>query len=117
MTPASVKRDYVMMLRERITVRRYTGSGNSRPRFDAEDIRARVTGYDRQELINNTNIIQGDSKVIVFADDLIDRGFALPVTVDDMIVVRGRELSIKAVDDKTRRVDGVLIAYDLQVEG
>ena len=32
-------------------------------------------------------------------------------------VVRGKELQIKAVDDNTRRVAGVLMAYELTVGG
>ena len=36
---------------------------------------------------------------------------------DILLVVRGKELNIEAADDNTRRVQGVLIAYELQVRG
>jgi hypothetical protein len=114
-TPDQAKGDYRAALKDRIAIRRYTGTGSARPRFDAENIRARVVGYDEQELVGG--IQQGDRRAIVYADDLIDAGFALPVTTSDKLVVRGKELAIIAADDSTRRVDGVLIAIEIQARG
>ena len=74
-----------------------------------------MTGYAPHELVGN--ILQGDRRIILFADDLLGKGFALPVTTNDKVVVRGKELAIVAVDDSTRRVNDVLIAYELQVRG
>jgi hypothetical protein len=115
MTPAAVKASYARALKERVTLRRYTGAGANRPRLDVENIRARTVGYEPHELVGN--IVQGDRKLIVYADDLIENGFVLPVTTADEVVVRGKPLAIKAADDSTRRVDGVLIAIELQVRG
>jgi hypothetical protein len=114
-TAASAKAAYARALKERVTLRRYTGAGTTRPRFDAENVRARTVGYEPHELVGA--IVQGDRKMIVFADDLIAKGFTLPVTTNDKVVVRGKELAIQAADDSTRRVDGVLIALELQVRG
>jgi len=115
MSVESVKASYARTLKERVTIRRYTGSGSSRPRFDAENIRARTVGYEPHELVGG--VVQGDRKMIVFADDLIARGMTLPITTSDKAVVRGKEIAIMAADDSTRRVNGSLIALELQVRG
>lgn len=114
MTPEEVKASYREALKEIVFARRYTGGGTNRPHFDAA-ARARVVGYTPQELIGD--VIQGDRKVILFADDLIENGFALPLTTSDKLVVRGKELAIMAADGDTRKVNDVLIAYELQVRG
>jgi hypothetical protein len=111
----SVKAAYARTLPERVTLRRYTGATTNRPRFDVENVRARTVGYLPDELVGN--ILQGDRKMIVFADDLTGSGFTLPVTNNEKVVVRGKELAILAVDDSTRRVNGTLIALELQVRG
>ncbi|WP_296741435.1 hypothetical protein [Mesorhizobium sp.] len=72
-------------------------------------VRARVMGYQPKELIGT--IAQGDVKIIAMAEALADR---LPLTTNDAVVVRGKEISIKAVDDNTRRIGGTLIALEIQ---
>lgn len=99
---------------EPVFIRRYTGAGTNRPKFDAA-CAGRVVGYTPQELIGG--IVQGDRKLIVFHDDLVTAGFPLPITTSDKAVVEGRELAIFAPDRSTRRVGGVTIAYELQVRG
>lgn len=98
---------------ETVTIRRYTGTGPNRPRFDA-DVMARVTDYEPHEIVGS--IAQGDRKLIVLAEDLIAAQVA-DLRKGDKVVVRGKELNIEAVDDNTRRAAGVLIAYELQVRG
>lgn len=115
MNPETVKASYRRNLKDTITLRRYTGSGTSRPRFDAENIRANVAGYQPHELIGT--IMQGDRKIIVLVEDLINKNFTLPVTSNDKVVIDGKELAILAPDGSTREVNGVLIAYELQVRG
>jgi hypothetical protein len=117
MTPEQVKSTYRRMIDSvgaTVMIRRYTGSGTARPCFEVE-VKARVTGYDANELIGN--IQQGDRKAIMLAQDLIDAQFALPVRSSDKLVVRGKELAIIDPDDSTRRIQGVLVAYELQVRG
>jgi hypothetical protein len=99
---------------ELVTLRRYTGTGESRTKFDAE-VRARVTDYTKDELVGS--IQQGDRKVIVLAEDLITELFPLPLVASDKVVVRGRELAILAPDDSTRRIGTTLIAYELTARG
>lgn len=115
MTPAAIKASYRRVLTDRVTVRRYTGAGSNRPRFDVPNVRASVVGYAPHELIGS--IVQGDRKIILYADDLNGVGWSGSITTADKIVVRGKELAVIAVDDSTRRVDGVLIAYEIQVRG
>lgn len=117
MTPDSIKADYRRMMDkagETITIRRYTGSGPNRPFFDAP-VRARVVDYEPHELVGT--IQQGDRKLIVLAEDLATAQVPLDLRKGDKAVVRGRELNIEAADDNTRRVQGVLIAYELQARG
>lgn len=114
MTPDSVKADYRRSLKEWVVVRRFTGIGPNRPRFDVS-ARARVVGYAPEQLVGV--IQQGDRKAIVYADDLIEGGMTLPITTSDKLIVNGREMAIIAPDDLTRRVNGVLIALELQVRG
>lgn len=115
MTPEAAKSTYRRMLDqvgETVFIRRYAGAGPSRPRVDAT-VTARVTGYDEKDFVGS--IITGDRKVIVLAQDLIDAQFALPVLTSDKVVVRGKEMAIIAADDSSRRIDGVLVALELQV--
>jgi hypothetical protein len=114
---AQAKTQYARALKERVTLRRFIPgtTGANRPRFDAEGVRARTVGYEPHELVGA--IVQGDRKIIVYADDLIAKGFTLPVTTADQVIVRGKPLSIQAVDDSTRRIDSELIAIELQVRG
>jgi hypothetical protein len=114
MTPEGVKSSYRRALREWVKVRRYTGTGPNRPYFEAR-ARARVMGYTPQELIGT--IQEGDSKAIVYADDLVANGLLLPITTNDKLIRRGKEFAIIDVDDETRRINGVLVAIELQVRG
>ena len=114
MTPQSSKAAHARALTENVIARRYTGAGLSRARFDAK-ARSQVMGFAPHELIGG--VIQGDRKVILYADDLTANGLAHPLTTNDKIVVRGVETQIIASDDSTRRIDGVLVAYVLQVRG
>lgn len=117
MSPDDIKAQYLAALDEVgeiITIRRVTGTGPNRPKFDV-DVRARVTGFTPQELIGG--IQQADRKAIVLHDDLVAAGFALPITNSDYAVVQGRQHAIRVPDNATRRVAGVTIAYELQIVG
>lgn len=105
---------YARTLKETVYIRRYVGVGPNLPVFNVQ-ARARVMGYRPDEMVGT--IQQGDRKAIVFVPDLVDAGFALPVTTNDKLVVRGRELTIMGSDDNTRRDEGELIALELQIRG
>src|SRR4051812_1114937 len=91
MTADELTAHYGAELQETIIVRRYTGVGVNRPKFDAE-VRGKAWGYKTEEMIGV--IQQGDQRVLVLVADLIERGFALPVTSNDKLVVKGREIAI-----------------------
>jgi hypothetical protein len=117
MTPEEVKATYRQFLDEvgeTVSLRRYTGAGASRPSFDAT-VKARVTEFAPHELVGG--ITQGDRKLIVLAQDLFDAQWPVPPKKGDKAIVRGRELNIEGVDDNTRRVSGVLAAYEIVVRG
>lgn len=114
MTPEQSIASYRRSLKDVVVIRRYTGSGQNRPYFEATAL-ARVTGFDPDELVGA--IQQGDRKLIVLADDLVKAQFPLDLKKGDKAIVRGKELNIEAADDSTRRVAGMLIAFELQVRG
>lgn len=115
MNPDRVKASYLRAMTDLVIVRRYTGTGTGRPHFDVT-AKARVMGDSAQELVG-TKLLEGDRKVILYADDLIGK-MPLPLTADDKIVVRGKEMAIVAPpDDSTRSINGVLIAYEIQIRG
>lgn len=116
MNPDQVKAMYRRQIvnGETVTVRRVTGTGLVRPFFDA-DARAKITDYDVEEIAGT--IAVGDRKVILLAEDLAAKQWPQPIKTDDLLFVGGKPVQIKAVDDRTRRVGGELIAYELQVRG
>lgn len=119
MTPDQAKAMYLRRLGtfELVSIRVYTGTGTSRPRFDYEGLRARVVEFNPEELVGG--IVQGDRKVIVLAEDVVSAGVPLPLSIgaNTKLVIRGKELAIKAIDDNTRRLGGELVAYEMQVGG
>lgn len=98
----------------RITVRRYAGTGAARTHSDTTIV-ARAIGLHDRELAGA--MLEGTLRVIALAQDLVDAGFALPLEQSDKIVIDGKEYAISGFDDETRRINGTLIAYDLQVKG
>ena len=115
MNPERVKASYLRAMTDLVIVRRYAGTGTGRPHFDVT-AKARVMGDSSQELVG-TKLLEGDRKVILYADDLIGK-MSLPLTADDKIVVRGKEMAIiSPPDDSTRSINGVLVAYELQIRG
>ncbi len=110
MNASEIKAAYARELKETIGVRRYTGSGAARPRFDVY-VRGKATPYSVTELIGT--VTQGDQKVLLFVQDIITGQMALPITINDKVVVKGKELSI--VNPAERKApDGTIIAYELQ---
>jgi hypothetical protein len=80
----------------------------------ALQVLANVAGYAPQDLTDA--IIQGDRKVILLADDLSAAAWPVPKK-GDRIVISGKQTTVQTVDDMTRRINGVVIAYEIQVRG
>lgn len=117
MSPDYLRGVYRRMINDRgetIVHRRYTGVGPTRPKFDVE-VMAVVVGYEEKDYVGSISV--GDRKVILLVEDLVEAQLSLPVTTNDKLVVRGKELAIIAADDSSRRVAGELIAYELQCRG
>lgn len=95
---------------ETIQVRRFSGVGAERTYTDYPAL-ARSDGGDAKPLAGQIN--EHDRKIIVLAQDLVDAGLAFPVTNDDAVVIRGREIAITGVDDHTVVVAGTLVALRL----
>jgi hypothetical protein len=79
---------------------------------------ARIATYLPQELTGNMQ--EGDRKVIVLADDIAGVRPSLCRSGRSRIAsswLDGRSLVIQSVDDTTRRVAGVLVAFELRVSG
>lgn len=109
MEPASARAMYRRQMRngETLTLKRIS------PAVECT-VRGRAMGYAPHELTEG--ILQGDSRVIVMAEDVT--GFTPPLRKGDKVVLSdGRQRNIEAVDSMTRRVAGELIAYELQVRG
>jgi hypothetical protein len=116
-TAAQARRDYREMLAdvgETITLRRI----NAAPAAPTEaQVLARVVGYKPEELVGG--IKQGDRHLIVLAEDVEATGFPVPFLTNGTYkaIVRDKVLNIGIVDDSTRRIGGVLIAYDITATG
>lgn len=95
---------------ETIKIRRFTGTGPNRPMFEVS-CPAVVTGFDAEELVGG--IQQADRHVILMHDDLLNVGFALPITNSDFVVRKGRQYAIRVPDDASRAG----VAYELQIVG
>lgn len=79
-------------------------------------VRAKVSGYLPSDLVGD--IQQGVRAFIVPAADVEQSGFPVPfVAKRDSIRWNGRDMVIDSVDDGTRRLAGVLLAYELKVVG
>lgn len=97
---------------ETVTLRRL----NPSPAAATEvTMRARVTGYDPVELVEGVQ--QGERLVVLMAEDV--GSFPVPIEMGgrDRIVIRGTVTTPVAVDDSTRRIGSVLIAYGVRVIG
>lgn len=107
-------RDFLAEVGEDVTIRRYSGQGAAREVVKSVTLRARVVNYTAVQLIGA--IVQGDQKVIASVEALT--GDWLPLRMaSDQILVRGKEVKIKSVDDNTRRIGGELVGLEIEVGG
>lgn len=97
-----------------VRVRRYYNLGPSRTFFEVK-VSAKVSGYAEKDLVGPAQ--QGDVRVIIIYSDLEAKQFPLPIISGDKVLVDGKELSVIAPDAATRRIGGVVVAYDLVTRG
>jgi hypothetical protein len=112
MTPSEMRAQYrELIASDGETVRLRRGSTDY-------EVRARVTGFTPEEIAAGIN--QGSRRIIALAEDVEASGFPLPIrSGSDAVMIRSgaQRLTINDVDDSTRRVGGVLIAYVIQATG
>jgi hypothetical protein len=102
--------DAISTVGENVIIRNYSGTTET---YTDATVRARVVDFSPDQLVGA--IVQGDRKLIMLAADVV--GVELTATQNCKVVVRGKELQVKSVDDNTRRVQGDLIAYEIVVGG
>lgn len=106
-----------------VTVRRYAGTGAGRAVAASADALAKVAMYKPEQIVGA--VVQGDRKVILLNDPAasvpsgkVALSSLLPLSkYTDRLLIGGVEVSIEGVDDQTRRIQGVLIALEIQVRG
>ncbi|MEY9436564.1 hypothetical protein [Bradyrhizobium elkanii] len=107
---------------ETVLVRRYAGVGPARAVVKEAAVLAKVKGYQPQDIVGE--IQQGDRHVILLNEPAaavptgkVALSTMLPLSKRDFLVIAGAEVSIEAVDDATRRIQGQVIAFEIQVRG
>jgi hypothetical protein len=125
MTPAEALDSYRRMMSgigEDIAVRRYAGTGAARAVAQEAIARGRVIGGGSTELVGQ--VVQSYRKVILLNDPAanvpagkVTLSALLPLRTIDKLFFRDLEVAIQDIDDDTRRIQGVLIALDIRVEG
>ena len=104
--------DAISTVGENVIIRTYDVGADT---YTDKTVRARVVEFSPDQLVGP--IVQGDRKLIMLAADVDGAGVTLALTQNCKVLVRGKELQVKAIDDNTRRVQGDLIAYELVVGG
>jgi len=107
-TPTRAKALYRENLHESVSIRR-TSSGRAYVNYPTL---GRIFDGERRELTGG--IAQQDRKAIIAADLLFNAGLPSDVVIGDFLVDQdGLEHTVYEV--KARRVDGVMVAYELTV--
>ena len=115
MTPSSVQSGYSRILASSI------GPGELVTLVRAGDsnvyqAHAWVTEFIPQDLAGAVE--QGKRRAIVLASDVIASGFPLPFRPkQDRLIWGTKNNATTSVDDATRRFQGVLIAYEMDLDG
>jgi hypothetical protein len=111
MMPARAKAAYSKYLDEPVQIRRVTGSGSSLVDTSYATV-GRVFSAARRELVGG--IAQQDMTAIISAQELFDAGLPSDVAIGDYLIDQdGIEHSVYEV--KPRRVQGVMVGYELTV--
>lgn len=114
MTPETAKaahRRQITSKGETVILRRLSGVGAG-----DYSVRARIMSFEPSDVVGS--IQQGMRKAIVLAEDVVTSGFPTPfLPKQDRLVWNGKTLVVHAVDEATRRIQGVQIAYELELAG
>jgi hypothetical protein len=114
MTPEGALSSYRRFLTDRFTVIRKV-QGSTVDAVNVTNVQGRVMKYTKPRAENDNT--QGWQEAVVLAQDLIDKGFPVPMKTGDLILVQGRTLKVDGVDQNTRKVGQTLIAYQCICRG
>lgn len=114
MSPAQARQSLRNMLDrvgETVTLRRVAGASAG-----DYDVLARVMQADPSDVVGAVQQLK--RKAIVDAEAVASSGFPTPfLPKQDRLVWQGKVLVITAIDDSTRRIQGELIGYVLELSG
>lgn len=114
MTPAFARASYRrLVVTSGETISLVRGFGGNSP-VTVTGLRARVIGFRPDEVTGGVQ--QGGRKVILLAEDLEASAIPTPAK-GDRVVWNGKTLAVTAVDDASRRIGGIAIAFELEVAG
>lgn len=118
MNAAEILESYRRACLQSVSIRRYSGTS---PRT-SQDYAASGNSslYTAQQLVGS--IKQGDRRVIVITQDLVDAGLTLPLTTDDRVVIDGKVLGIVSVSERNaleadESAKRITVAYEIQARG
>ena len=125
MTPAEVLAAYRILFAQgnttTVRVRRWSGTGQARTKLEAEVLAKAVSQVPR-ELVGE--VVQNEAVYIVLNDPAaavpagcVALASLLPLSAEDFLLADGRECAIKGVDDKKRRIQGTLVALEIETAG
>jgi adenine deaminase len=118
LTLAEVKADYEEFMQDRGAngfIRRY-----ARPSNVPTDYAVRLRLYTDHNYAAHQlagSVSQGDRSAIVLVSDLDAVSFPHPIKIGDKVVLGGKEKNVEFVDNDTRAMQNVLVAYELRVRG
>jgi len=98
-------------LHEPVTIRRITGSGSARTDESYATV-GRVFRGDQKELVGG--VAQQNLTAIIYAQHLFDAGMSFDVVIGDYLIDQDG-LQYSVVEVKPRRVEAVMIAYELTI--
>lgn len=95
---------------QKVTLRRYTGTGNPRPKTDLADVPSFVRAVKADDLVGE--IKQTSSKVTLSPSNIMS---LWPLKTSDKVIIDGTEREVMAV--KPIKLADVLVRCDLVVAG
>lgn len=114
MTPTAMRETYARFMEasgETVSIVRGFGTGSV---VTITGVRCRPSGFVPSDVAGAVS--QGERHLIVLAADIEGTAIVKPAK-NDRVIWNGKTLNIMDVNDATRRIAGVDIAYDLTVKG
>ncbi|MGJ0505613.1 MAG: hypothetical protein ACR652_00475 [Methylocystis sp.] len=114
MTPTQARQSLARSLNasgQTVVLQRLNGAGAG-----AYSVKARIMGAEASDVVGAVQQLR--RKAIVSAEDVESSGFPVPfLPKQDRLIWNGKTLVITSVNDATRRLQGILIGYELELAG